>query len=314
MTLTELKYIIAVAREKHFGRAALSCAVSQPSLSVAVRKLEDELGVAIFERRSNDIALTPIGSLIVEQANKVFEDARRITEIARQGQDPLSGPLRLGVIYTIGPYLLPDLISRMSASTPQMPLILEEGFTTELLAKLRSGLLDVAITADTLVDTGFMTQEIYEEQFVVAVPAHHPWVNRSYVGTDELRDQKLLLLGTGHCFRDQILGICPDLARFNSSASEMQKTVGGSSLQTIFHMVAQGLGITVLPASAVPYLTGLSTAIKILPFKNPPPSRRAVLVWRKTFTRAAAITALRNAMKDIHLNGCRPVDEPACIR
>ena len=195
-----------------------------------------------------------------------------------------------------------------------MPLILEEGFTTELLAKLRSGLLDVAITADTLVDTGFMTQEIYEELFVVAVPAHHPWVNRSYVGTDELRDQKLLLLGTGHCFRDQILGICPDLARFNSSASEMQKTVGGSSLQTIFHMVAQGLGITVLPASAVPYLTGLSTAIKILPFKNPPPSRRAVLVWRKTFTRAAAITALRNAMKDIHLNGCRPVDEPACIR
>lgn len=314
MTLTELKYIIAVAREKHFGRAALSCAVSQPSLSVAVRKLEDELGVAIFERRSNDIALTPIGALIVEQANKVFEDARRITEIARQGQDPLSGPLRLGVIYTIGPYLLPDLISRMSASTPQMPLILEEGFTTELLAKLRSGLLDVAITADTLVDTGFMTQEIYEEQFVVAVPAHHPWVNRSYVGTDELRDQKLLLLGTGHCFRDQILGICPDLARFNSSASEMQKTVGGSSLQTIFHMVAQGLGITVLPASAVPYLTGLSTAIKILPFKNPSPSRRAVLVWRKTFTRAAAITALRNAMKDIHLNGCRPVDEPACIR
>ena len=314
MTLTELKYIIAVAREKHFGRAALSCAVSQPSLSVAVRKLEDELGVAIFERRSNDIALTPIGALIVEQANKVFEDARRITEIARQGQDPLSGPLRLGVIYTIGPYLLPDLISRMSASTPQMPLILEEGFTTELLAKLRSGLLDVAITADTLVDTGFMTLEIYEEQFVVAVPAHHPWVNRSYVGTDELRDQKLLLLGTGHCFRDQILGICPDLARFNSSASEMQKTVGGSSLQTIFHMVAQGLGITVLPASAVPYLTGLSTAIKILPFKNPPPSRRAVLVWRKTFTRAAAITALRNAMKDIHLNGCRPVDEPACIR
>lgn len=314
MTLTELKYIIAVAREKHFGRAALSCAVSQPSLSVAVRKLEDELGVAIFERRSNDIALTPIGALIVEQANKVFEDARRITEIARQGQDPLSGPLRLGVIYTIGPYLLPDLISRMSASTPQMPLILEEGFTTELLAKLRSGLLDVAITADTLVDTGFMTQEIYEELFVVAVPAHHPWVNRSYVGTDELRDQKLLLLGTGHCFRDQILGICPDLARFNSSASEMQKTVGGSSLQTIFHMVAQGLGITVLPASAVPYLTGLSTAIKILPFKNPPPSRRAVLVWRKTFTRAAAITALRNAMKDIHLNGCRPVDEPACIR
>lgn len=148
MTLTELKYVIAVARERHFGRAAESCFVSQPSLSVAVKKLEEELGVSIFERRSNDIAVTPVGSLIIDQARKVIEEAHRITEIAHQGQDPLSGPVRLGVIYTIGPYLLPDLISRMTETTPQMPLILEEGFTSELLQKLRNGQIDVAITAD----------------------------------------------------------------------------------------------------------------------------------------------------------------------
>ena len=309
MTLTELKYVIAVARERHFGRAAESCFVSQPSLSVAVKKLEEELGVSIFERRSNDIAVTPVGSLIIDQARKVIEEAHRITEIAHQGQDPLSGPVRLGVIYTIGPYLLPDLISRMTETTPQMPLILEEGFTTELLQKLRNGQIDVAITADTLVDTGFMTEELYEENFVVAVPSHHPWVNRSYIGTDELKDQTMLLLGAGHCFRDQILGGRPDLARFNLNATDVQKTVEGSSLQTIFHMVAQGLGITVLPASAIPYLTGLSNAIKILPFKNPPPTRKAMLVWRKSFTRMAAIEAIREATLSLKLNGCAPLPD-----
>lgn len=314
MTLTELKYVIAVARHRHFGRAAESCSVSQPSLSVAIRKLEEELGVTIFERRSNDISVTPIGQQIVDQAQKVVEEARRIPEIAHQGRDPLSGPLRLGVIYTIGPYLLPELISRMIETTPRMPLVLEEGFTTELLAKLRNGSIDVAITADTLVDTGFMTMEVYEENFVVAVPAHHPWVNRNYVGTDELKDQTMLLLGAGHCFRDQILGVCPDLAVFSTSASDVQKTVEGSSLQTIFHMVAQGLGITVLPASAVPYLTGLSNAIKILPFKNPPPKRRVMLVWRKSFTRLDAISALQSAMHTLKLNGCAPVFENPSVR
>lgn len=314
MTLTELKYIIAVAETRHFGRAAAMCNVSQPSLSVAIRKLEEELGVTLFERRSGDVALTAIGNMIVEQANKVLLETKQITEIASLGQDPLSGSLRLGVIFTIGPYLLPDLVSRLSATTPQMPLILEEGFTTDLLARLKNGQIDVAITANTLVDTGFMTQEIYEEPFVVAVPAHHAWANRNYVGASELKDQQLLLLGAGHCFRDQILGICPDLSRFNSSAADIQRTVGGSSLQTIFHMVAQGLGVTVLPASAVPYLSGLSNSIRILPFKTPAPSRRAVLVWRKTFPRTAAINTLLSTLQSLHLYGCSPLNEAPCIR
>lgn len=309
MTLTELKYVIAVARERHFGRAAESCFVSQPSLSVAIKKLEEELGVTIFERRSSDIAITPVGQQIIAQAQKVLEESRRIVEIAHQGQDPLAGPLRLGVIYTIGPYLLPSLISEMTVETPKMPLYLEETFTNELLAKLKNGQLDVAIMADSIHDTGLMTEAVYEESFVVAVPPHHPWVNRNYIGPDELKDQTMLLLGAGHCFRDQILGVCPDINRFNSQASAVQRTVEGSSLQTICHMVAQGLGITVLPASAVPYLAGLSDAVKIIPFKSPAPSRRVILCWRKSYPRMAAVEAILRALSKVSLNGCSPIEE-----
>jgi LysR family hydrogen peroxide-inducible transcriptional activator len=310
MTLTELKYVIAVARMRHFGRAAESCFVSQPSLSVAIRKLEEELGVTIFERRTSDISITPIGQQIVEQAQRVLDESRRIIDIAQNGHDPLAAPLRLGVILTIAPYLLPNLLTELSDSCSQMPLYLEESFTDELLEKLRSGQIDAAIMADTIHGTGMMTQTLYQEEFVVAVPSHHPWVNRNFVNADELKDQTMLLLGSGHCFRDQILGICPDLnRRTKSDRSEVQHTVEGSSLLTICHMVAQGLGITVLPASAVPYLTGPSSRLKILPFKQPAPSRRVILVWRKSYTREAAIQAIAAAVRKVVLNGCVPLNE-----
>lgn len=310
MTLTELKYVIAVARMRHFGRAAESCFVSQPSLSVAIRKLEEELGVTIFERRTSDISITPIGQQIVEQAQRVLDESRRIIDIAQNGHDPLAAPLRLGVILTIAPYLLPNLLTELSDSCSQMPLYLEESFTDELLEKLRSGQIDAAIMADTIHGTGMMTQTLYQEEFVVAVPSHHPWVNRNFVNADELKDQTMLLLGSGHCFRDQILGICPDLnRRTKSDRSEVQHTVEGSSLLTICHMVAQGLGITVLPASAVPYLTGPSSRLKILPFKQPAPSRRVILVWRKSYTRDAAIQAIAAAVRKVVLNGCVPLNE-----
>ena len=310
MTLTELKYVIAVARMRHFGRAAESCFVSQPSLSVAIRKLEEELGVTIFERRTSDISITPIGQQIVEQAQRVLDESRRIIDIAQNGHDPLAAPLRLGVILTIAPYLLPNLLTELSDSCSQMPLYLEESFTDELLEKLRSGQIDAAIMADTIPGTGMMTQTLYQEEFVVAVPSHHPWVNRNFVNADELKDQTMLLLGSGHCFRDQILGICPDLnRRTKSDRSEVQHTVEGSSLLTICHMVAQGLGITVLPASAVPYLTGPSSRLKILPFKQPAPSRRVILVWRKSYTREAAIQAIAAAVRKVVLNGCVPLNE-----
>lgn len=314
MTLTELKYVIAVAREHHFGRAAESCGVSQPSLSVAIRKLEEELGVSIFERRSSEIALTPVGEKIVEQAQRVMEESRRIADIAHEGQDPLSGPIKLGVIYTIGPYLLPELIRELSSDQPNMPVYLEENFTSELLERLKTGQLDLAIMADTIADTGFMTLELYSEEFVVAVPSHHPWVNRNYVNSSELKDQTMLLLGAGHCFRDQIIGVCPDLMRFQAQASDVQRTVEGSSLQTICHMVAQGLGITVLPASAIPYLSGFSKSLKIIPFKAPVPTRRVLLVWRKSYPRMQAVEAVQAAVKKLRMNGCLPLDEKPRMR
>lgn len=314
MTLTELKYVIAVAREHHFGRAAESCGVSQPSLSVAIRKLEEELGVSIFERRSSEIALTPVGEKIVEQAQRVMEESRRIADIAHEGQDPLSGPIKLGVIYTIGPYLLPKLIRELSSDQPNMPVYLEENFTSELLERLKTGQLDLAIMADTIADTGFMTLELYSEEFVVAVPSHHPWVNRNYVNSSELKDQTMLLLGAGHCFRDQIIGVCPDLMRFQAQASDVQRTVEGSSLQTICHMVAQGLGITVLPASAIPYLSGFSKSLKIIPFKAPVPTRRVLLVWRKSYPRMQAVEAVQAAVKKLRMNGCLPLDEKPRMR
>ena len=278
MTLTELKYVIAVARERHFGRAAESCFVSQPSLSVAIKKLEEELGVSIFERRTPDISITPVGAAIIEQAQKVFEESR--------------------------------LISELSTLAPKMPVYLEETYTTELISQLRTGAIDVAIMADTISDTGFMTQALYQESFVVAVPSHHPWVNRNYIGPQELRDQTMLLLGAGHCFRDQIIGICPDLVRANIGIADVQRTVEGSSLQTICHMVAQGLGITVLPASCVPYLRSNVNSIKTIPFKSPSPSRRVIMVWRKSFTRMSAIETLAQAVKSTTLNGCFYLDEP----
>ena len=314
MTLTELKYVIAVAREHHFGRAAESCGVSQPSLSVAIRKLEEELGVSIFERRSSEIALTPVGEKIVEQAQRVMEESRRIADIAHEGQDPLSGPIKLGVIYTIGPYLLPELIRELSSDQPNMPVYLEENFTSELLERLKTGQLDLAIMADTIADTGFMTLELYSEEFVVAVPSHHPWVNRNYVNSSELKDQTMLLLGAGHCFRDQIIGVCPDLMRFQAQASDVQRTVEGSSLQTICHMVAQGLGITVLPASAIPYLSGFSKSLQIIPFKAPVPTRRVLLVWRKSYPRMQAVEAVQAAVKKLRMNGCLPLDEKPRMR
>lgn len=301
MTLTELKYIVAVARERHFGRAAEACFVSQPTLSVAIKKLEDELGVQLFERGSTEVSVTPIGQQIVEQAQRVLEQSNAIREIAKQGKDPLAGPLRFGVIYTIGPYLLPHLVRRIIADAPHMPLLLQENFTVKLLELLRQGELDVALMAEPFPDHGLMTQAVYDEPFVVAVPRAHPWARRKSIRSEELKSETMLLLGTGHCFRDHVLEVCPELSRFSASSAGIQKTFEGSSLETIRHMVASGIGITVLPITAQveDRDEGL---LKYLPFDNPP-MRRVSLVWRKSFSRAPAIEALRQAILAADLPG-----------
>jgi len=301
MTLTELKYIVAVARERHFGRAAEACFVSQPTLSVAIKKLEEELDVKIFERGASEVSTTPLGEQIVRQAQAVIEQAAAIREIAKRGKDPVSGPLRLGVIYTIGPYLLPDLVRQTIATLPQMPLVLQENFTSKLLDMLRSGDLDCAILAEPFPDTGLALAPLYDEPFLAAVPDNHRFAKRKQISADELKSETMLLLGTGHCFRDHVLEVCPEYARFSSDAEGIRKSFEGSSLETIKYMVAAGMGVTVVPRLSVPKTPQLH--ITHVPLSAPVPTRRVVLAWRRTFPRYEAIAALRNAIYACELPG-----------
>ncbi|HNZ90150.1 MAG TPA: LysR substrate-binding domain-containing protein, partial [Acidovorax sp.] len=252
MTLTELKYIVAVAREKHFGHAADACYVSQPTLSVAIKKLEEELDVKLFERSAGEVTVTPLGEDIVRQAQSVLEQAAAIKEIAKRGKDPLAGPLTLGVIYTIGPYLLPDLVRHAIKRTPQMPLMLQENFTVKLLEMLRTGEIDCAILAEPFPDTGLAVAPLYDEPFMAAVPSTHPLAAKKSVTAAELKNETMLLLGAGHCFRDHVLEVCPEFARFASNAEGIRKSFEGSSLETIKHMVAAGMGVTLVPRLSVP--------------------------------------------------------------
>ncbi len=314
MTLTELKYIVAVAREKHFGKAAEACFVSQPTLSVAIKKLEDELEVKLFERSANEVTVTPLGEEIVRQAQSVLEQAASIKEIAKRGKDPLAGPLRLGVIYTIGPYLLPDLVRQAIARTPQMPLMLQENFTVKLLEMLRTGEIDCAIMAEPFPDAGLAIAPLYDEPFLAAVPSSHPLAARETITSQELKSETMLLLGTGHCFRDHVLEVCPEFARFSSDAEGIRKSFEGSSLETIKHMVAAGMGVTLVPRLSVPK-EALQTRparrkedqafVKYIPFDGDPPVRRVVLAWRRSFTRYEAIADLRNSIYACELPGVK---------
>lgn len=314
MTLTELKYIVAVARERHFGKAAEACFVSQPTLSVAVKKLEEELDVKLFERSANEVTVTPLGDAIVRQAQSVLEQAANIKDIAKRGKDPLAGPLKLGVIYTIAPYLLPDLVRQVITHSPQMPLVLQENFTVKLLEMLRSGEIDCAILAEPFPDTGLATAPLYDEPFFAAVPTSHALAQQDSVTTEALKGETMLLLGNGHCFRDHVLEVCPEFARFSSDAEGIRKSFEGSSLETIKHMVAAGMGITLVPRLSVPSEAleprkrGAPVPfVKYLPVQDgknfPPPTRRVVLVWRRSFTRYEAIAALRNAVYRCALPG-----------
>ncbi len=335
MTLTELRYIVALAQERHFGRAAEACHVTQPTLSVALKKLEEELDLKLFERSANEVNVTPLGEEVVREAQTVLEGAAQIKEIARRGKDPLAGAMRLGVIYTIGPYLLPDLMRAITQRAPQMPLLLQENFTVRLLEQLRAGEIDCAILAEPFPDTGLALAPLYDEPFWAALPRQHALAARSHVNADQLRRETMLLLGTGHCFRDHVLEVCPEFARFSANAEGLRRSFEGSSLETIKHMVAAGMGVTLVPALSVPpeHCEALETelsrraapeaqrpprgagrtrsdgcggdfaAVKYLPFDGDPPKRRVVLAWRRSFTRYEAVAALRNAIYACALPG-----------
>lgn len=294
MTLNELRYIVAVAHERSFGRAAQRCFVSQPALSVAIQKLEEELGTRLFERGKAEISVTPVGERIVEQAQKVLEEAARVKELAQAGRNQLSGSLKLGAIYTVAPYLLPDLIPALHELAPQMPLEIEENLTENLEVALKSGRIDAAIVALPFDPPGIVAEFLYEEPFRIVVPRGHKWAKRKAVAAGELAGERTILLGVGHCFRDQVLDACPELNSGESPATR------ANSLETVRNMVASGLGVSVLPRDAMTPKYHSQLVVPV-PFTKPTPARRIALAWRKSFPRPQAIRAIRDAVA-----ACRP--------
>lgn len=308
MTLTELRYIVAVARERHFGRAAESCYVTQPTLSLGIKKLEDELGVTLFERGHQEVVVTPMGREIITRAERVLEEAKAVKALAQRGIDPLTGILRIGAIYTVGPYLFPSLLPILHERAPHMPLLVEENYTATLTEQLRRGELDVIIVSLPYDEPGIVTQAVYEEQFVVLLPLSHPWTEKDVIAVDDLTTETVLLPGTGHCFREQVLAVCPNCIKTIAADDDLQSTLGGSSLETIRHMVASGAGITVLPCTAACVDRYSQRLLVIRRFARVSPSRQVALAWRKGYWRIEAIRLIAEAICSCPLSCVRLLD------
>jgi LysR family hydrogen peroxide-inducible transcriptional activator len=294
MTLTELRYVVAVAEARHFGQAAERCFVSQPSLSASVMNLEEELGVKLFERGKRGVFLTEAGEQIVAQARRALEEAERVKTVARQGRDPLKGVLRLGIIHTIAPYLLPELVRALRRTTPDMPLDVEENTTANLDRMLKAGELDAVILALPYDGPGIETVPLYEETFRVAAPASHALARKKSIAVEDLDAGELLLLPVGHCFRDQVLDACHEFSRPPEAGRQ------GNSLETLRSMVASGLGVTVLPATALTPRHA-NALVKTVEFSAPCPVRRVALASRRGFHRPAALEKLAAAIRGLEL-------------
>jgi LysR family hydrogen peroxide-inducible transcriptional activator len=294
MTLTELRYLVAVDDERHFGRAAERSFVSQPSLSAAIKSVEDELGVRIFERGKRGVTLTDVGAEIVAQARRTLEEAERIKALAQQGKNQLRGALRLGVIHTIAPYLLPDLVAGLRKLAPEMPLDIEENMTANLDRMLRAGELDVVILALPYEAPGLTVTTLYDEEFRVVAPARHAFARRRTIAVEELDAGDLLLLPVGHCLRDQVLEACTEFSKPPPPGRL------GNSLETLRSMVASGMGITVLPATALTARYA-SPLVKAIPFAAPRPMRRVALAHRNGFARPNAVRKIVEAVGELAL-------------
>lgn len=302
MTLTELRYIVAVAQEKHFGRAAQRCFVSQPTLSIAIKKLEEELGLALFDRSSNEIMTTDAGQRIVVQARRVLEEADRIKLMANQEQSELEGIFKLGLIFTIAPYLLPKLILSLREMAPEMPLQLDENYTDVLKESLKRGDLDAIVVAEPFVETGLETIPLYDEPFFVIVPKGHAFEQLDEVTPKQLGEERVLLLTEGNCMRDNVLASCQELAS-RQKILGLSNSIQGSSINTIRHMVASGLGISVMPATALTENDHL--LFSIIPFTSPTPERRVVLASRRNFVRPKALRMIKSAILASQLTGVK---------
>ncbi|RPI14121.1 MAG: DNA-binding transcriptional regulator OxyR [Lysobacterales bacterium] len=291
MNLRDLRYLVALADEKHFGKAAERCFVSQPTLSAQIRKLEEYLGVPLVERQPKRVALTETGVRIVERARRLLQEADAIVDLAKTDRDPLSGPLKVGLIPTVGPYLLPHVATRLRRDLPRLKLMLYEHQTAPLLEKLRAGELDVGILALPVPADGLETAELYDEPFALAVPAGHPLAEREHVRIEDLRGETVLLLEDGHCLRDQALEVCSRVR------VQEPQDYRATSLETLRQMVAAGHGITLLPDLAAESPVGAARGLRILPFGKPAPARTIGAVWRKSTTRGAAIEAVAEVIR-----------------
>ena len=287
MNLRDLKYLVALAEHKHFGRAAAACFVSQPTLSTQIRKLEEELGVPLVERAPRKVMLTPAGREAAARARRIVAEAEQLKEAARRSRDPEAGTVRLGIFPTLGPYLLPHVIPRIRERFPQLELLLVEEKSDVLLTQLRHGQLDAALLALPVNDDQLHCQFLFEEPFVLAAPEGHPLTAHRSLSLDDLSEQRLLLLQDGHCLRDQALDVCHLAGALEKS--EFQAT----SLETLRQMVAANVGVTLLPMLAVKPPVARSSNIRLIPFQGKPlPNRRIAMVWRRSSATGAFLEQL----------------------
>jgi LysR family transcriptional regulator, hydrogen peroxide-inducible genes activator len=286
LKLKDLRYLVAVADTRHFGRAAERCYVSQPTLSAQLKKLEEYLGVQLIERQPRRVALTEAGAEIVARAREMLQASEEVLTLARSHRDPLAGKLRVGLIPTIGPYLLPQVAPAARKALPRLTLLLYEYRTETLLEKLRTGELDVGVLALPVDLDGLAARELYEEPFQVALPPEHRLARRASLRLEDLADQSLLLLEEGHCLRDQALALCSRVGAHES------QDFRATSLETLRQMVAAGAGITLLPELAGRGAQSGGTALVLKPFVRPAPTRRIGAVWRQSTARRPAIEAL----------------------
>ena len=301
MTLTELRYLVALSKTGHFRKAAEQCNVSQPTLSIAIKKLETELGISLFERSRHKITTTPIGARVVEQAQTVLQETQNLLHLAESGKDPLNSMLSVGAIYTVGPYLFPRLVNRLQQLAPKMPLFIEENYTANLRGKIGSGELDAIFVALPFTETEVVTRAVYDEPFVVLLPEDHELARHKHIDAKNLASHRVLLMGEGHCFRDQVLEACPGLRQaIREGHAKGHAVVEGSSLETLKHMVASGLGITVLPRSAADAVTYGERRLAVRPFADPAPQRTIALAWRVSYPRPDAIDILFEALQGDH--------------
>jgi LysR family transcriptional regulator, hydrogen peroxide-inducible genes activator len=302
MNLRDLKYLVTVADTQHFGRAAKRCFISQPTLSGQIKKLEEELGLTIFERTKHSVETTHIGKAIVAQARQVLEQADALLQLAKSYQDPLVGPLRMGIIPTLSPYLVPLILKPLQKKHPQIKLVLSEEFTDTLLTRLRKHEIDAALLATPVDDPDFESIPLFNEPFWLALPQDHPLSKKKNIVQEDLDCSDLLLLSEGHCLAEQMMSICHMQQR---SAQGDMADLRASSLETLLHMIEAGFGSTLLPALALKTYSAIDRGVTVRQLKLPNTYRSVSLVYRHSFPRHQAVEAfadivLENLPDSVH--------------